>query len=83
MIMTPEELDEQLDLMHRMEQNDIKAIDMNTGEETIAKNAGDFISIVISYKRKLLKERVNDLDKYHNGIVDKHEVFSLIDLILR
>ena len=61
---------------------EIKAININTGEETIAKNTGDFIGTLISCKRKRLKEDIEALDKYHDGIVNKYEVYALIDQIL-
>lgn len=53
----------------------IKAIDINTKKETIAKRTDTAL-------QDILKRRINDLDKYHDGIVNKYEVFKIIDELL-
>lgn len=60
--------------------NDIKQHDMS--KQDTRKTAGSLIDLVIDSKRKQLKEKVNELDKYRDGIVSKYEVFQVIDEVL-
>ena len=62
---------------------EIKAININTGEESIAKrlSSQEYLSLAsnISDKRKQLKYEIEELE-CHNNLVDK--VFALIDKLL-
>lgn len=65
--------------------NEVKAIDINTGKESIAKRLSlqEYLSLAsnISDKRKQLKYEIGELE-CHNNLVDKYKVFALIDKIL-
>lgn len=64
---------------------EIKAIDIHTGEESIAKrlSSQEYLSLAsnISDKRKQLKYEIEELE-CHNNLVNKYKVFTLIDKIL-
>ena len=64
---------------------EIKAIDIHTGEESIAKRLSleEYLSLAgnISDKRKQLKYEINKL-KCHDDLINKYEIFALIDKIL-
>ena len=64
---------------------EIKAINIHTGEESIAKrlSSQEYLSLVsnISDKRKQLKYEINKL-KYHDDLINKYEIFALIDKLL-
>ena len=64
---------------------EIKAININTGEESIAKRLSlqECLSLAdnISGKRKQLKYEIDKL-KCHDDLINKYEIFALIDKIL-
>ena len=64
---------------------EIKAIDIHTGEESIAKRLSleEYLSLAgnISDKRKQLKYKIEELE-CHNNLVNKYEIFALIDKLL-
>ena len=64
---------------------EIKAINIHTGEESIAKrlSSQEYLSLAsnISDKRKQLKYEIGELE-CHNNLVNKYKVFALIDKIL-
>ena len=64
---------------------EIKAIDIHTGEESIAKRLylEEYLSLAsnISDKRKQLKYEIDKL-KCHDDLINKYEIFALIDKIL-
>ena len=64
---------------------EIKAINIHTGEESIAKRLSlqECLSLAdnISDKRKQLKYEIERLE-CHNNLVNKYEIFALIDKIL-
>ena len=64
---------------------EIKAINIHTGEESIAKrlSSQEYLSLTnnISDKRKQLKYEIEELE-CHNNLVNKYKVFTLIDKIL-
>ena len=64
---------------------EIKAINIHTGEESIAKrlSSQEYLSLAsnISDKRKQLKYEIDKLE-CHDDLINKYEIFSLIDKIL-
>ena len=65
--------------------NVVKAINIHTGEESIAKrlSSQEYLSLAsnISDKRKQLKYEIEELE-CHNNLVNKYEIFALIDKLL-
>ena len=65
--------------------NEIKAIDIHTCEESIAKRLylEEYLSLAsnISDKRKQLKYEIDKL-KCHDDLINKYEIFALIDKLL-
>lgn len=65
--------------------NKINAIDIHTGEKSIAKRLSleEYLSLAsnILGKRKQLKYEIEELE-CHDNLINKYEVFALIDKIL-
>ena len=65
--------------------NEVKAIDINTGKESIAKRLSlqEYLILAdnISGKRKQLKYEIDKLE-CHDDLINKYEIFALIDKIL-
>ena len=65
--------------------NEVKAIDVHTGEQSIAKRLSleEYLILAdnISGKRKQLKYEIDKLE-CHDCLINKYEIFALIDKIL-